>query len=110
MDIYDFLSVGYNFLPSILFFIGLASLALGWAPKLGKVIYAYHGYSFILNYFGGILDLPDWFFKTAIQSWIPKMPMKEFDLLIFSTITVISIAMMIVGYLGYNKRDMIEWA
>jgi len=110
MNLYDFLAAGYNFLPSVLFFIGLASLALGWAPKLGKVIYAYLGYSFILNYFGGILDLPDWFFKTAIQSWIPQMPLKEFDLQIFSTITVISIALMIVGYLGYTKRDMIEGA
>ncbi|MFD1929554.1 ABC transporter permease [Sporosarcina siberiensis] len=110
MNLLDFLAAGYNFLPSVLFFIGLASLALGWAPKLGKVVYAYLGYSFILNYFGGILDLPDWFFKTAIQSWIPQMPLKEFDPLTFTTITVISIALMVVGYLGYSKRDMIEGA
>lgn len=110
LDIPDFLGAGYNFLPSVLFFTGLASLTLGWAPKLGKVVYAYLCYSFILNYFGGILDLPDWFFKTAIQSWIPQMPMEEFDSLIFITITVISIAFMILGYLGYKRRDLIEGA
>lgn len=110
MKIYDFLAAGFNFLPAVLFFIGLAALALGWAPKLGKVIYAYLVYSFLLNYFGGILNLPEWFFKTAIQSWIPQMPMEEFDVVIFSTITMISIALMVIGYLGYNKRDMIEGA
>ncbi|WP_085523749.1 ABC transporter permease [Tuberibacillus sp. Marseille-P3662] len=107
MDIFDFLAAGYNFLPSVLFFTGLAALALGWAPKLGKVVYAYLGYSFVLNYFGGILDLPEWFSKTAIQSWIPQMPMEAFDASIFITVTVISIALMVIGYLGYSRRDMI---
>ncbi len=110
MDISDFLAAGYNFLPSVLFFTALAALALGWAPKLGKVVYAYLGYSFILNYFDSILDLPEWFLKTAVQSWIPQMPTDSFDAPVFITITVISIVLMIVGYLGYNRRDMIEGA
>ncbi|WP_440896913.1 ABC transporter permease [Amphibacillus sp. Q70] len=110
MTMIDFLAAGYNFLPSILFFTALAALALGWAPKLGKIVYAYLGYSFILNYFGGILDLPEWLSKTAIQSWIPQMPMEDFDAVPFLTITVISIAFMIIGYLGYKRRDMMEGA
>lgn len=110
MDIVDFLTAGYNFLPSVLFFTSLAALALGWAPQLGKVVYGYLAYSFVLNYFGGILDLPEWFSKTAIQSWIPQMPMDDFDAPVFITITVISIALMVIGYLGYRRRDMIEGA
>src|SRR5699024_1808462 len=74
MYIIDFLAAGYNFLPSVLFIIGRAAITLGWAPKLGKVVYVYLGYSIVLNYFGGILVLPEWFSKTAIQSWIPQMP------------------------------------
>lgn len=108
VDMVDFFAAGYTFLPSVLFFIGLAALALGWAPKLGKVVYAYLGYAFALNYFGGILDLPEWFSKTAIQSWFPQVPMEDFDASIFITITVISIALMIIGYLGYCRRDMME--
>src|SRR5699024_9078042 len=41
MNIVDFLVAGLNLFPSVLFFIGLAALALGWAPKLGKVVYIY---------------------------------------------------------------------
>ncbi|EQB87737.1 ABC-2 type transport system permease protein [Clostridium punense] len=110
MNIGDFIAAGYNFLPSVLFFVGLAALALGFAPKLGKIVYVYLGYSFALNYFGGILDLPEWFSKTAIQSWIPHMPVEKFDGTIFATITVISIALIVLGYIGYRKRDMIEGA
>jgi ABC-2 type transport system permease protein len=110
MNMGDFIAAGYNFLPSVLFFVGLAALALGWAPRLGKVIYVYLGYSFALNYFGGILNLPEWFSKTAVQSWITRMPVDKFDGVTFISITVISIALVVIGYLGYQKRDMIEGA
>lgn len=110
MSIKDFIAAGYNFLPSVLFFTGLAALTLGWAPKLGKVIYVYLGYSFGLNYFGGILDLPEWFSKTAVQSWIPRMPVDQFDGATFIIMTVIGIALMVIGYIGYTKRDMVEGA
>ncbi|MEW8986983.1 MAG: tetronasin resistance protein, partial [Bacillus sp. (in: firmicutes)] len=110
MDIMDFLAAGFNFLPSVLFFVSLAALALGWAPKLGKVVYVYLAYSFLLNYFGGIVDFPEWFSNTAILSWIPRMPLEDFDAPIFITITIISIAMMVIGYVGYHRRDMVEGA
>ncbi|QHS21465.1 tetronasin resistance protein [Virgibacillus sp. MSP4-1] len=108
MDIFDFLAAGFNLFPSVLFFTGLAALALGWAPKLGKVVYVYLAYSFLLNYFGHILDLPEWFSKTAIQSWFPRMPIEDFDGTVFITITVLSVVFMIVGYFGYHRRDMLE--
>ena len=110
MGIADFLAAGFNFLPSILFVIGLAALALGWAPRLGKVVYIYLAYSFLLNYFGGILDLPEGFSKTAIQSWIPHLPMDDFEAATFITITVISIVLIVIGYIGYRQRDLIEGA
>lgn len=110
MNMGDFFAAGFNFLPSVLFFTGLAALTIGWAPRLGKAVYAYLGYSFALNYFGGILDLPEWFSKTAVQSWIPRMPVDPFDAATFITITVISIALMVLGYMGYHKRDMAEGA
>lgn len=110
MDIFDFLAFAYNILPAVLFFTALATLALGWIPRLGKVVYVYLVYSFILNYFEGLLKLPEWVIKTAPLNWIPKMPMEDFDIKIFTIITVISILFMIVGYLGYNRRDMVEGA
>ncbi len=108
MNIWDFIMAGFNFLPSILFVIGLAALALGWVPRLGKAIYIYLGYSFALNYFGEMLDLPKWFLKTAVQSWIPRMPVDKFDKTIFIVISAIGAAMTVIGYIGYRKRDMVE--
>ncbi|HLQ70416.1 MAG TPA: tetronasin resistance protein, partial [Bacillota bacterium] len=108
MDIVDFFATGFNLLPTVLFFTSLAALALGWIPKLGKAVYIYLAYSFLLTYFEGILDLPEWFSKTAIQSWMPSLPMEDFEITIFIVISVISIVLMVVGYLGYKRRDLIE--
>ena len=110
MNIMDFLLIGFNLLPTILFFTGLAALILGWWPSLGKIVYVYLGYSFFLSYFEGILDLPEWLIKTTPQSWLPKIPMEDFNALIFIIITAISIGLMIFGYIGYKRRDMIERA
>lgn len=104
----DFLAAGFNFLPAVLFFAGLAAVALGWLPGAGKVIYAYLAYSLLLNYFDGILDLPDWFLKTAIQSWLPQLPVADFEWVPFVVITLISIGLFLLGYVGYRQRDLSE--
>src|SRR5690625_8027265 len=88
MHLIDFLVAGYNFLPSVLFFTGLAALALGWVPKLGKVVYICLIYSFMLNYFCVILDLPDGFSITASQNCFPQMPLEYIYTTSFITITV----------------------
>lgn len=104
----DFITAGVNYLPLVFFFAGLAALILGWLPKMGSLIYLYLGYSLSINYFGAIADFPEWFLKTAIQSWIPRLPIENFDGIIFAGITIISLVMMIIGYIGYNHRDIIE--
>jgi len=110
MGLTDFLAAGFNFLPSVLFFIGLSALALGWVPKLRKVVYIYLIYAFLLNYFEGILDLPEWFLNTAVQSWIPRMPMESFEMIPFLVITVISVGFIVIGSIGYQRRDLDERA
>jgi len=110
MDFGDFLTAGFNFFPSVLFFAALAALALGWNPRLGKAVYLYLAYSFALNYFDGLADFPEWLSNTAVQSWIPRMPAEPFDGTVFAAVTVISAALMVAGYLGYRRRDMAEGA
>ena len=104
----DFIIIGFNLFPVILFFIGLNSFILGWIPKLSKTIYVYLTYAFFLDYFQTVLDVPNWVIKTAPQSWLPKMPMESFDLKIFLLVFLISVILIILGFVGYKKRDMIE--
>ncbi|MDO5410023.1 MAG: tetronasin resistance protein [Lachnospiraceae bacterium] len=108
LEMTDFLLAGMNYLPAVLFFAALSALMLGWLPAFGKAVYIYIGYAIMLNYFQGLLDLPEWFENTAVLSWIPRMPMDEFDGMVFAVVTVLSLVIMVIGYLGYRKRDMVE--
>lgn len=108
MELIEYIKAGLNYFPAVLFVISLAGLILGWFPGWGKVLYVYVGYSILLNYFLNILNLPDWVEKTAILSWIPRMPVEEFDLGIFVGITGISVGLLILGYIGYGRRDLQE--
>src|SRR5699024_425795 len=110
MEMMDFFLSGFNLWPSVLFFTGLSALIIGWVPSASKLVYVYLAYSFMLSYFGGVVDFPDWFLKTAIQSWLPRMPVDDFDFPVFMTITAISIILIIAGYIGYKRRDMSEGA
>lgn len=110
MELLDFLKAGYNLFPSVLFFISLAALALGWFPQIGNVVYIYLVYSFLLNYFEGILDLPKWLLKTTPQSWLAQMPTEAFELNIFLIMTTVSIGLIFIGSIGYKQRDILEGA
>lgn len=104
----DFLVAGFNQLPFVLFFVGLAAFVLGIIPKLGKFLYLYVTYSFFVVYFEGLVDFPEWVIKTSVQGWLPQMPTEEFDGTVFTVMIVISLGLMVIGYIGYNKRDLIE--
>lgn len=108
LELVDFLAVGMNYFPAVLFITALEALVLGWVPRLGKFLYVYVGYCIMLNYFLGILDLPEWFEKTAVLSWIPRMPVDDFDGQVFAVLTALSLVLMVIGYAGYRRRDMIE--
>lgn len=110
MPIQEFFEAGFNFLPIVLFFTGIAAFCLGVAPKLGKVVYAYLGYSFALSYFGGILDLPNWFSHTSALKWLPQLPVADFNFTRFIVITLISCGLFLLGFIGYSRRDLQESA
>lgn len=104
----DFIVAGFNQLPLVLFFVGLTGLVLGFVPRLGKFLYLYLTYNFFIVYFDGLIEFPEWVMKTSVQGWLPQLPADAFNATIFIGITVISLVMMVAGYIGYNQRDLIE--
>lgn len=108
LDLKDFLFAGYNYLPAILIFTSIASIALGWAPKLGKLAYVYLGYAFAISYFGSSLNLPEWFSNTSILNLISQMPKENFDTMTFVLLSIVSIVFIVFGYVGYRNRDLKE--
>lgn len=108
MTFWDFLAAGLNYAPSVLFFIGLAALCLGWLPRLAKIVYVYLGYAFMLSYFSGILNLPKWVVKTSPFEWLAKMPTESFDWKSFLIVSAVSVLLILCGWIGYKRRDLAD--
>jgi ABC-2 type transport system permease protein len=110
MTLGTFLAAGLNNVPLVFMIVGLAGVILGWLPQLSKVVYIYLGYSVMLSYFGNLLTLPKWVTKTAMQNWLPHLPVETFELWQFSLVLCLGLVLIIVGYLGYSHRDFREGA
>lgn len=108
LEAVDFIKAGMNYFPASLFMVGMAGVIVGYIPKWGKALYVYTAYGMLLNYFVNLMDLPEWVEKTAVLSWIPRMPVEKFDSAVFAGITAVSMILLFVGYLGYRRRDLQE--
>lgn len=104
----DFFLGGFNYWPVLLFFMGLSGIFLGFKPSFGKIVYGYLGYSFALNYFSGILNLPSWLQKTDILSWFKKVPAEKISWSALLVVSLIGLVLIFLGFLGYVKRDRQE--
>ena len=97
---------GLVYLPAVWFMIGLTLLLIGFAPKLIKLIWFYIGASFVVVYLGDILQFPDWIEKLAPFGHISTYPVESINVIPLVVLTILSIVMGIVGFYGYNKRDI----
>ncbi|MBO1514116.1 ABC transporter permease [Metabacillus bambusae] len=94
------------YLPAMWLMIGLAVLLIGIFPKFTGFIWLYLGYSFLVVYLGGLLQFPDWMRNLSPFGNIPQLPVEEMNVLKMTILTCIAIVLMIIGFIGYRKRDI----
>ena len=94
------------YLPAMWIMIGVAVLFVGLAPQITGLTWLYLGYSFFVVYLGTLLQFPDWMAKFSPFGNIPKVPIEDLDFTIFSVMTAIALVLIVIGLIGYNKRDI----
>ena len=94
------------YLPAMWIMIGLAALLIGAAPKLTGLTWLYLIYSFIVVYLGGLLQFPEWLGNLTPFGQIPNIPVEDMDYMKVSILVVIAIVVTVVGFVGYNRRDI----
>ena len=99
-------NAGMIYLPAIWVMIGVAVFLIGFVPKRTGLTWLYLGYSFFVVYMGGILQLPEWLAELSPFGHIPKLPVEGMDLTKMSILTALAIALTVIGFIGYNKRDI----
>lgn len=102
-----FLRGFYGYLSPLLIFLGISACLVGWLPKLTALNYGYLVIGFFVQYFGKLLKLSDWTKKLTPFGFIKQVPVKNFDVSTFWFQIGIAVLLIIIGYIGYRKRDLI---
>lgn len=105
-DVAMALQAALAYLPAVWVMIGLSVLLIGWLPKFTGFIWLYLTFSFFVIYLGSLFQLPEWVAKVTPFGYVSAIPLEEFDWLQAALLTAVAIALMAVGFVGYNKRDI----
>lgn len=101
-----FLSAALAYMPAILVMVGLAVVLIGWAPKATGLVWVYLAYSFTVVYLGTLLQFPEWMQNLSPFGHVPGIPIEDFDWPTAVVLTGIGVILLVIGFIGYNKRDI----
>lgn len=99
-------ATAYVYMPAILVVIGLVVVLLGIVPKFTGFIWIYVVYCFVVVYLGDLLEFPKWMNSLSVFEYIPKIPVDNVSFIEMIVITMIAIIITVIGFIGYNKRDI----
>jgi ABC-2 type transport system permease protein len=92
--------------PAMLVMISMAVLLIGYLPRRTSLIWLYVFYSFMVLYLGGIFQLEEWVCKLSPFGHVPQLPVEEMSWMPIVILTVVALVLSILGFIGYNKRDI----
>ncbi|MBE5967499.1 MAG: ABC transporter permease [Lachnospiraceae bacterium] len=102
----DMLKASFVYLPALWAMLGLCVLFVGVLPKLTAFVWVMFGYSFILQYFGRLFDLPEWAVKISPFGSIPQLPVQEFSIVPLLILTVLAVLLYAAGQWRFYRRDI----
>ncbi|MBS3678756.1 ABC transporter permease [Ornithinibacillus massiliensis] len=94
--------------PATLVMIGIAAFLIGFFPKLTPLIWLFLVYSLFVNYFGNIIQLPDWTSQLSPYYHIPQVPVEDTAFKPLFLLCVLALLLIIFSFFGYRKRDLIN--
>lgn len=101
-----FSSVFMAIWPIALTFVGFNALLLGWWPKIRGLTWFYLALSFMITYFGKLLDLPTWGLKISPFYSIRQVPLQAADTRQIWLWFILAGILVILGLVGYRRRDL----
>lgn len=106
IEIADVLLAGIAYIPAMLIMLGIAVILFGWLPKATPLIWLYHGYAFILLYFGGLFDIPELLNSLSPFYHVPALPSEDWSWSVTLVLTAVALVMMAAGVMGFRQRDI----
>ena len=101
------LMITLNYLPAVWIMLGLSALLVGYLPKKAGLTYAYLFFSFFVIYIGGMAGFPEAVMMISPFGMVPSMPTEDFSIVIFAGLAAVGAVLMVLGFVGHRKRDML---
>lgn len=97
------------FLPAIWMMLGIAAVFIGIAPKRTVWVWVFLTFSFLTNYLGGMMGLPELVIQMTPFGHVPATLIEsDVNYVPIIVTAVIAVVLLIVGAKTYQRRDMVE--
>jgi ABC-2 type transport system permease protein len=106
LPIGELMKAGLAYLPAIWAMAGIATLLVGFVPKLTAFVWAMFGYTFVALFMGRMMDLPDWAAKLTPFGSIPQLPVQEFTVIPLAVLSLAAVCFIILGIWRFKERDV----
>lgn len=103
----DMFKAGIAYYPAIVTFVTLSMVLLSINPRLTTHGYTYIGISFIIMYFGQIINLPDFLQYLTPFGYVDKLPIEDYQILNTLLLSALSVGFIVLSMGLYKKRDLI---
>lgn len=98
----------WGFAPTVLVIVGVVAVLLGLVGRYQQVAWIIPIYGLLSIYLGGLLDFPEWSRKLTPYGWINKVPLKNVQWNQVGWLVVLSVVLVLIGYVLYHRRDLVE--
>ncbi|MDO5741186.1 MAG: hypothetical protein Q4P07_13670 [Ornithinimicrobium sp.] len=92
--------------PGGLLILSLAVALHGWVPRLDWLVWVVVGWSLFMVWVGTTLGLPTWLTQLTPWAPLPKLPVDPMSWTPVIAMTLLSVAVMVLGLWGYRRRDL----
>lgn len=99
---------GLVYLPAMAVMLSVAICLFGWFPKKLSLTWIVLGYCFFILYFSNLFDMPEWIKGLSPFYHIPERLDGEYNLTVLLYLTLVSVALSLVGIIGFKNRDTIH--
>ncbi|MCL2528047.1 MAG: hypothetical protein FWE42_06445 [Defluviitaleaceae bacterium] len=95
------------YVPALWVMLGLCVFIIGFAPKYVLLCWLYFGYSFIIGFFGDLLNLPEWAVRLSPIGFVPMIPLDEVRAAPMLGMIAVAVGLGVAGVFFYRRRDLV---
>ncbi|MEQ8437630.1 MAG: hypothetical protein RIB65_09050 [Ilumatobacter fluminis] len=94
------------YFPAVLVMAGVPALTVGLFPKFSAVAWAMLMLTFVVSFFGTLLELPDWVLAVSPFDHIALVPVETMSVASVTGLCLVAAALLGVGLATYQRRDI----